>query len=281
MLFMGQELLEDEQFADNNPLDWTHATTCANVVNFYRDLIHLRRNLDGVSLGLTGPNVSSHVVRNDAPWKLLAFHRWGAGADDQVMAVMNFTANLIPSYVVSGWPGDGNWFVNLNSDWITYGADFGNPGSAVVNVSGGSGQVAVGPYSVWVLSCQALPGLNSDGDGLLNGWEQQYFGNPLSGIATADDDLDGAINLQEQAAGTNPNLARSALRFTHISATNGAVTLRWTGGESARQVVQQANAATGTWTAILTNGPPTSITNSLTIPLSPAAASFFRIGIVP
>ena len=281
MLFMGQELLTTQQFADNNPLDWSRAITYSNIVNFYRDLIHLRRNLDGVSLGLTGPNVTSHVVRDDAPWKLLAFHRWGAGANDQVMVIMNFTANNIPNYGLSGWPADGNWYVNLNSDWKTYGGDFGNYGSSVVNVSGGSGAIAIGPYSVLILSRQARPDLDSDGDGLLNGWEQQYFGSPLGGIATADDDLDGANNLQEQAAGTNPNLASSVLKFTDIKVVGGNLTLHWTGGRSARQVVQQANAAPGIWNAIFTNVPPTSITNSLTIPLPPATASFFRIGIVP
>lgn len=43
----------------------------------------------------------------------------GAGADDQVMVIMNFTANPIPSYVFSGWPADGYWYVNVNSDWTT------------------------------------------------------------------------------------------------------------------------------------------------------------------
>lgn len=281
MLFMGQEMLEVAQFADNNPLDWTHTTTYSNVVSFYRDLIHLRRNLDGVSPGLTGPNVTSHVVRNDNPWKLLAFHRWGAGANDQVMVIMNFTANAIPSYVFSGWPADGNWYVNLNSDWTTYGADFGNSGSAVVNVSGGSGEVAVGPYSVLVLSRQALPGLDSDGDGLLNGWEQQYFGNPLSGIATADDDLDGANNLQEQAAGTHPNLAGSVLKFTDIQVAAGNVTLRWTGGQSVRQIIQQAGGLGEGWTSIHTNNPPTAITNSLTISDAGNSPRFYRIQVLP
>ncbi|MBP9903068.1 MAG: alpha amylase C-terminal domain-containing protein [Verrucomicrobia bacterium] len=281
MLFMGQEMLENAQFSDATPLDWTHATTHARVFNFYRDLIHLRRNLDGVSLGLTGPNVSGHVVRDDNPWKLLAFHRWGAGADDQVMVIMNFTANPIPSYVFSGWPADGYWYVNVNSDWTTYGADFGNYGSSLVKVADGSGEIAIGPYSVLILSRQAHPDLDADGDGLRNGWEQQYFGDALSGKATADDDLDGANNLQEQAAGTHPKQDRSVLRFTDISAPNGAVTLRWTGGESARQVVQQANAATGSWNAIFTNNPPTAISNSLTITLPPATSLFFRIGILP
>lgn len=281
MLFMGQEMLETEPFAADNPLDWTRAVTCSNVVHFYRDLIHLRRNLDGVSLGLTGPNVSRHAVRDDTPWKLLAFHRWGAGADDQVMVIMNFTANPIPSYALNGWPADGYWYVHLNSDSTIYGADFGNFGSAVVKVSDGSGQVAVGPYSVLVLSRQALPGLDSDRDGLLNGWEQQYFGNPLDGIAAADDDLDGVTNLQEQTADTHPKLACSVLRFTRLGATNGTVTLHWTGGESARQIVRQASAATGPWTAIFTNVPPTSITNSLSLPLPMVTGSFFRIGIFP
>ena len=159
MLFMGQEMLVTDQFSTASPLDWSRTNTYASVVRFYRDLIRLRRNLDGVSPGLTGPNLSWHVVRNDAPWKLLAFHRWGAGANDQVMVVMNFTSNAIPSYIIGGWPADGTWYVNFNSDWTTYGADFGNYGSSVVNVSGGSGAVTIAPYSVLVLSRQALPGL--------------------------------------------------------------------------------------------------------------------------
>ncbi len=281
MIFMGQEMLEDEQFADNNPLDWTHATTYSNVVTFYRDLIHLRRNLDGVSLGLTGANVTSHVVRNDAPWKLLAFHRWGAGADDPVMVIMNFTSAAIPSYWIYTWPASGNWYVNLNSDWTRYGSDFSNFGSSMVNVSGSSGEIAIGPYSVLILSRQAHPDLDSDGDGLLNGWEQQYFGNPLSALATADNDLDGANNLQEQAANTNPNSADSVLKFTDIQSTNGSITLTWKGGQSVRQVVQQANSPDGLWTSIRTNAPPTAITNSLTVSNDFTSPRYYRIQVAP
>ncbi len=281
MLFMGQELLEDEQFSDSNPLDWTHATTYSNVVNFYRDVIHLRRNLDGVSLGLTGPNVTSHVVRNDAPWKLLAFHRYGAGADDQVMVIMNFTSTAIPSYGIHTWPASGNWYVNLNSDWTRYGGDFGNYGSSVVNVTGSSGAIAIGPYSVLILSRQAHPDLDADGDGLRNGWEQQHFGDPLLAVATADNDGDGMNNLQEQAADTDPKSAASALRFTSLSATNGTLALRWIGGQNARQIVQQASALGSTWSGIFTNPTPTAITNTLTLSNAAAAARFYRIQVLP
>ena len=159
MLFMGQELLTDQQFSSTTPLDWTHATTYSGVLNFYHDLIHLRRNLDGVSLGLTGPNLTWREVRNDLPWKLLAFQRWGAGPDDQVMVILNFTSNFIPSYWIHTWPADGYWYANLNSDSTIYGADFGNYGSSRINVSGGSGEIAIGPYSALVFSRQALPKL--------------------------------------------------------------------------------------------------------------------------
>jgi len=266
MLFMGQEMLAVDQFTDSAALDWSRADTYSPVVEFYRDLIHLRRNLDGVSLGLTGPNVTGHVVRNDPPWKLLAFHRWGAGADDQVMVVMNFTASSIGHYQIDGWPADGTWYVNLNSDWTRYGADFGNQGSSVVNVSGGSGAVALAPYSVLILSRQALPSLDSDGDGLLNGWEQDHFGDPLVADASNDDDLDGASNLVEQGADTDPLSDESVLKLIGVEASDSLLTLTWQGGVNARQVIQITGSLDGGWTNLYTNLPPTELTNSWATP---------------
>ena len=281
MLFMGQEMLAVQQFADNNPLDWSRTVTYSNVVNFYRDLVHQRRNLDGASPGLTGPNVTSHVVRNDAPWKLLAFHRWGSGVDDQVMVIMNFTSTAIPSYSINTWPASGNWYVNLNSDWTRYGGDFGNYGSSVVNVSGSSGNISIGPYSVLVLSRQAHPDLDADGDGLLNGWEQEHFGNPLIAVATADSDLDGTSNVQEQAAGTDPNSAGSVLKFTDIQSTDGNVALQWIGGQSAHQILQQAGSLSGAWVSIHTNLAPTAVTNALVISNAVSSPHFYRIQVLP
>jgi len=279
MLFMGQEMLVTNQFGDAKPLNWSNQTTYTNVVNFYRDLVHLRRNLDGVSLGLTGPNITSHVVDNTA--KVLAFHRWGAGPNDQVMVVMNFSNQALTNYAVGGFPANGTWYVNLNSDWPVYGSDFENKGAGLVQVSGNSGQITLGRYSVQILSQQAHPQLDADGDGLLNGWEQAHFGNPTSAVATADDDLDGMNNLQEQAADTDPNLAGSVLKFTGIQAGNGQVTLNWKGGQAARQILKQASQPGGPWTAVYTNNPPTTVTNSRTIPLPVSSASFYRMEVVP
>jgi 1,4-alpha-glucan branching enzyme len=281
MLLMGQEMLVTNQFGDSKPLNWANQTTYSNVVNFYRDLIHLRRNLDGVSLGLTGPSMTSHVVDNTA--KVLAYHRYGAGANDQVMVVMNFSNQILTNYTVGGFPASGPWYVNLNSDWTTYGSDFQNKGSGMVQVPviNGSAQLTLGRYSVQILSRSALPNLDADTDGLLNGWEQTHFGNPTSAVATADDDLDGATNLQEQTADTNPNQAGSVFKFTDIQTGSGQVTLTWTGGQAVRQIVRQASSLSGPWTAIHTNNPPTAITNSLTRPLPGSANAFYRIETAP
>lgn len=155
MIFMGQEMLTTNQFADNVPLDWTRVNTYSNVWSFYHDLIRLRRNLDGVSWGLTGPNISWHAVDNTT--KLLAFHRWGAGPNDQVMVVINCANTQINNYQINGFPVDGTWFTTLNSDWKTYGPDFGEVGSSMVQVSGGSGSVTIAPYSVLILSVSSPP----------------------------------------------------------------------------------------------------------------------------
>jgi len=281
MLFMGQEMLVTNQFGDAKPLNWANKTTYSNVVNFYRDIIHLRRNLDGVSLGLTGPNVTPHVVDNTA--KVLAYHRWGAGANDQVMVVLNFSNQILTNYTVGGFPASGPWYVNLNSDWTTYGSDFQNKGGGMVllPVVNGSAQLTLGRYSVQILSRQAHPQLDADGDGLLNGWEQAHFGNPTSASATGDDDDDGATNLHEQSTNTDPQVADSVLKFTDIQPSSSSVTLTWKGGQSVRQILKQATQLSGPWTAVHTNNPPTAITNSVTIPIPSSLASFFRIEIAP
>ena len=278
-IFMGQERLDITQFSDSTPLDWTRVNTYSNVVNFYHDLIRLRRNLDGVSAGLTGPNISWHVVDDTA--KVLAYHRWGASANDQVMVIINCSNKALTNYSVGGFPANGNWYVNLNSDWPIYGSDFENKGAGFVPVSGGQANVTLGRYSVQILSRQAVPNLDSDGNGLLNGWEQANFGSPVGADPAADPDGDGMNNLQEQAAGTDPNNADSVLKFTGVNVAGTNLTLNWKGGQIARQVIQQSAGLGGTWNAIYTNQPPTAISNSIVVPTPRASAGYFRIQIGP
>jgi 1,4-alpha-glucan branching enzyme len=273
MLFMGQEMLATNQFSDSTPLNWNLTSQHSGVVNFYRDMIHLRRNLDGVSLGLTGPSMTQQHLNNSA--KVLAYHRWAAGSDDQVMVIQNWSATTWNNYNLS-FPENGTWYVNLNSDWTRYGGDFGNVGRSVVQVAGNTGTVDLGPYSVLILSRQAHPKLDADGDGLLNGWEETHFNDPLIAQPGQDDDQDGAINSNEQTADTNPNLAGSVLRLLSAQRSGNNLTLTWQGGVAARQVVQRAASPGSGWTNVYTNEPPTAVTNTW-MTIAPESEAYFRI----
>jgi glucose/arabinose dehydrogenase len=57
---------------------------------------------------------------------------------------------------------------------------------------------------------------DTDGDGMANDWEQDFFGNTTNGAASVDLDGDGFTNLQEFSANTNPTNALSALRIISI-----------------------------------------------------------------
>lgn len=157
MLFEGQEFLEDGYWADGDPVDWSKATSHADILKMYKDLIALRRNQQGNTRGLTGSNVNVFHVNNGA--KVVAFHRWAnGGPGDDVIVIANFSATAFPTYDI-GLPRSGTWHVRFNGDATLYGADFGNtPAWDVTAVDGGMhglpyhGTTAVGPYAVTILS---------------------------------------------------------------------------------------------------------------------------------
>jgi subtilisin family serine protease len=70
--------------------------------------------------------------------------------------------------------------------------------------------------------------VDTDRNGLPDWWEQTWFGHLLGTAASADSDHDGASNLAEWVAGTNPTNAASSLRLLAppATATDGIV-LRW------------------------------------------------------
>ncbi len=157
MIFQGQEILEDEWFHDEDPIDWSKLETYGGIWRLYRDLIRLRRNWFNTTRGLRGQHVHVHHV-NDSD-KLLAFHRWDKGGPhDSVVVVANFAKKTYGNYRL-GFPREGLWKVRLNSDWNGYDGDFGNHFSydtyAVADRKDSmpaSANVGVGPYSVIILS---------------------------------------------------------------------------------------------------------------------------------
>ena len=157
MLFQGQELLEDRYFHDRDPVDWSRLDRFAGIVELYRDLITLRRNVRGTTAGLRGGGVRVHHADDDE--KVVAFHRWDAGGPgDDVVVVANFSQRAHSGYTI-GFPREGRWRVRFNSDWAGYDPSFGGPHAYDTEAMPGErdglpfhGDVGIGPYSALILS---------------------------------------------------------------------------------------------------------------------------------
>jgi len=145
MVFQGQEFLEDAWFQDKDPLDWSRAETHEGIVRLYRDLIGLRRNVEGNTAGLTGAHL--HVHHLDFENKVVAYHRWAEGGPgDSVVIALNLANEVKRGYEV-GFPLPGGWIIRFNSDWNGYSEDFDD--------IGGSG-VATDPEPLDELPCRGL-----------------------------------------------------------------------------------------------------------------------------
>jgi hypothetical protein len=83
----------------------------------------------------------------------------------------------------------------------------------------------------------AVRDADTDADGLPDDWEQFYFAG-LERAATEDSDGDGAANLAEWRAGTNPALATDVLRLAIAPGGQGGVVLRWQPAASRRYTIQ-------------------------------------------
>ena len=134
MLFMGQEFLEDKQWADDfvsHPellLYWTGLEQVdkqmADHLRFTRELLACRRNAPG----LMGQGF--RVVHAHDQNRVLAFHRWVEGQGHDVMVI----AHLAPFHRFGyriGFPSGGDWRETFNSDvyenWVNPGV-VGNGG---------------------------------------------------------------------------------------------------------------------------------------------------------
>ncbi|HLX68050.1 MAG TPA: S8 family serine peptidase, partial [Verrucomicrobiae bacterium] len=143
-------------------------------------------------------------------------------------------------------------------------------------VPGLAGQVQTGGR----LDLQRI--VDTDGNGLPDWWEQEFFGHLTGTDPTADPDHDGMSNLAEWIAGTNPTNAASSLRLTSISATNpGAIAVSWSSVAGKSYWLERTtNLATGFGTVVATNIPATAPTNTVTDTSAPPAnAGFYRVGV--
>jgi 1,4-alpha-glucan branching enzyme len=136
-ILMGQEFHHPGFWDINTPstwtVNWTNKTTYSGIFQLYKDMIRLRKDEDGLSRGLTGPNTNVFHVNNTD--KLIAFHRYDlGGAGDDVVIVMNFSSQSRTGYRI-GFPRSGTWDVVFNSDSTAYSPDYANFGSSVVEAN--------------------------------------------------------------------------------------------------------------------------------------------------
>ena len=152
MIWQGQEVLETNQFSDTRPMDWTRTNSQAGNGRLYRDLIRLRRDLDGVSAGLKGDSASAYQVDNVN--KLIAYSRWDSVATGNTVVVVANFANTVRSNFPVQFPAAGAWYALFNSDSTNYAGDYGGVGSLEVAAAGApaAGPVTIGPYSALIFS---------------------------------------------------------------------------------------------------------------------------------
>jgi 1,4-alpha-glucan branching enzyme len=139
-IFMGQEVLEDKQWAPQpntaNMIYWDGVNTgsdsaMVNHLRFTQDLIRLRW-LNGA---IRGNNVHAFHVHDVN--RVLAFHRWLEGSGEDIVVVATLAESTWYNYAI-GFPFAGHWNEIFNSDvydnWV-------NPQVA----GNGGGVVASGP----------------------------------------------------------------------------------------------------------------------------------------
>jgi subtilisin family serine protease len=126
--------------------------------------------------------------------------------------------------------------------------------------------------------------VDSDNNGLPDWWELQYFGHLTGTDPNGDPDGDGASNLAEFLAGTNPTDFNSALRLTARRGPGAnVVTLQWPSAAGRYyNLLRSTNLLTGFSTIVQTNLVATPPLNTATdaAPTN-AASTFYRVQLAP
>ena len=159
MIFQGQEMLETIAFEDTNSVRWALAGQNSGVQNFYKDMMHLRRNYFGNTGGLTGRfDFARTETLVNSTNQVLTMHRLNqGGAGDDTFIVANLSGVSHPDDWIT-FPAAGNWYAVLNSDSTKYGTDFTNTGiSPAFAYADGRGQISLAPWSFIVYARAPMP----------------------------------------------------------------------------------------------------------------------------
>jgi 1,4-alpha-glucan branching enzyme len=126
MLLQGQEFFETScpNWPDPPTVNWDNQILFGHILKIYENLIRLRTNHTGVSLGLTGPGIRIYHTNEMA--KVMAVHRYERGGPgDDVIIVYNFSNKKFPIYKI-GIPRPGKWQVRYKISSILSDPAFGD-----------------------------------------------------------------------------------------------------------------------------------------------------------
>lgn len=123
--------------------------------------------------------------------------------------------------------------------------------------------------------------VDTDGNGLPDWWELQYFGHLTGTDPNADPDHDGMNNLAEWIAGTNPTNAASVLRASVVSNSPSGVVVSWSSvAGKTYWLARSTNLLTGFDSIVSTNIAATAPTNIQTdAAVMPGNTRFYRVGV--
>ncbi|MSU57484.1 MAG: hypothetical protein EXS35_04770 [Pedosphaera sp.] len=179
----------------------------------------------------------------------------GAPAISQSRGPANFTAAWLNS-AIAGLSGDaqvGTLQITLPSGCPT------NSAYAIVfdHASGSPNGIAPFPaHSRSGLVTLRDRSGSTLGDGISDSWRLRYFGtiNNVLSLASADADGDGANNLHESKAGTNPNDATSVLKAKSKKGLPAECVVQWPSVSGKQYVIERAASIYApAWTSISTN----------------------------
>jgi len=148
LVFMGQELREDAEFHDSNPLDWERGEVSEGSTRLFRDLIRLRRNLGGRGAALQDTRI--HILKEDPEKQFLAYRRYLPGrAEDDIVVLINFSPEPIEDLPFV-FPRPARWQMLVNTDDPQYGTDFTGVAAKWNSFENNKLPVSLAPFSAQI-----------------------------------------------------------------------------------------------------------------------------------
>lgn len=133
--------------------------------------------------------------------------------------------------------------------------------------------------SITVIGTSPSGGIDTDGDGMPDAWENMHDLNPLIPDAQRDLDGDGLTNLQEYLAGTDPRSAQSRLRLNEVARVGKDTVIRFSAVTGRSYTIQYQDALGGSgWQTLTTVSPGLSDRAVETTDTAPTSATrFYRL----